>query len=347
MRSLDDGFDRRLPLTHGLARGLRVLGEYRGKEELHRAQMPQVLETLRKVAVIQSAESSSRIEGVTAAPRRFRELMAAKTRPRDRSEQEIAGYRDALNTIHANYGDMRLTSDLVRQLHRDLFKYTDQPGGEWKNSPNRITERHPNGSLVVRFEPVAPHLVPSAMDELHVQWRERVEEREVDSLLLIPAYILDFLCIHPFLDGNGRLARLLTLLVLYQAGYQVGRFISLERLVEASKESYYDALQASSRGWHKGEHSLRPWTEYLLGVLMAAYRELEHRIGLMTAARGAKTAAVLQTIQHFHGDFSTAELQAQCPHVGIDLIRRILRRERMAGRLECLGRGRGARWQRI
>lgn len=346
MRSLDQGFDRRLPISHGLVRSLRLLGEYRGKEELYRAQMPQALETLRQVAIIQSTESSNRIEGVTAAPRRFRELMAEKTRPHDRSEQEIAGYRDVLNTIHANHGGMGLTPNLVRQLHRDLFKYTDQLGGEWKDSPNRITERHPDGSLAVRFEPVAPHLVPGAMDDLHAQWKERLEAREVDALLLIPTYVLDFLCIHPFRDGNGRLARLLTLLILYQAGYDVGRFISLERLVEESKESYYDALHASSQGWHQGEHSLRPWTEYVLGVLIAAYRELEQRIGSMTAARGAKTEMVLEAIQHFQGDFSAAELQAQCPHVGIDLIRRLLGRERKAGRLERLGGGRGARWRR-
>ncbi len=347
MQSLDEGFDKRLPLSHGLVRTLRTLGEYRGKEELYRVQMPQALETLRQVAVIQSTESSSRIEGVTAAPRRFRELMAEKTRPRNRSEQEIAGYRDVLNTIHANYDGMTLKPNLLRQLHRDLFQYTDQPGGEWKDSPNRITERHPDGSVVVRFEPVPPHLVPGEMDELHGWWRQRVRAAEVDSLLLIPAYILDFLCIHPFRDGNGRLARLLTLLVLYQAGYQVGRFISLERLVEESKESYYDALNASSQGWHQGRHSLTPWTEYFLGILIAAYRELEHRIGLLTVARGAKTEAVLEAIRHFHGDFSAAELQARCPHVGVDLIRRLLRKERRAGRLECLGRGPAARWRRV
>ena len=347
MHSLDDKFDRRLPLTHALVRNLRLLGEYRGKEELYRQQMPQALETLKQAAIIQSTESSNRIEGVTAPAQRIREIVAEKTKPRDRSEQEIAGYRDVLNTIHGNHAAMKLTPNLVKQLHRDMFKYTSARGGQWKSGPNTITERRADGTEVVRFEPVAPHLVDEGMRTLHAQLQRRWREDEVDKLLLIPAYVLDFLCIHPFTDGNGRMARLLTLLLLYQAGYEVGRFVSLEKIVENSKEGYYDTLHQCSQGWHKGRHSLGPWTEYLLGTLIATYREFESRVGLLTAGRGAKTELVLEAIGRFHGDFSVGELQEQCPNVGIDLIRRILREQRQLNKLECLGRGPAARWRRI
>lgn len=347
MYSLDEHFDRRLPLTHGLVKSLRVLGEYRGKEELYRQQMPQALETLKQAAIIQSTESSNRIEGVTAPAKRIREIVAEKTTPRDRSEQEIAGYRDVLNTIHGNHGEMKLTANLVKQLHRDLFKYTSGRGGQWKAGANTITERRADGTEVVRFEPIAPHLVDDAMKMLHEQLQRRWRDDDVDRLLLIPAYVLDFLCIHPFTDGNGRMARLLTLLLLYQAGFEVGRFISLEKIVEDSKEGYYDTLHQCSQGWHKGRHALGPWTEYLLGTLIAAYREFEGRVGLLTSSRGAKTEMVLEAIGRFHGDFAVSDLQGHCPHVGIDLIRRILREQRQLGNLECLGRGPAARWRRV
>jgi Fic family protein len=343
--SIDSNLDDRMPITQALLQSVRRLGEFKGRESLYRSQMPQALETLRQAAIIQSAESSNRIEGVTAPPQRLRALMAEKTKPQDRSEQEIAGYRDVLNTIHGNHEGMRFTASLVLQLHRDLFKYTSTPGGRWKSTQNAIIEILPSGSKRTRFEPVAPHLVSEAMDLLHVQFTKFLEEAKIDPLILIPVYVLDFLCIHPFLDGNGRMARLLTLLLLYQAGYGVGRYISLERVVEESKESYYDTLYRSSQGWHEGRHTLVPWTEYFLGTMLAAYKEFENRVGILTDGRGAKTELVLEAIRRFYGDFSVSELQAQCPNVGIDLIRRLLRQERKAGNLECLGRGPAARWR--
>lgn len=346
MFSFDERFDTRLPYTHSLVRTIRLLGEYRGKAELYTQQMPQVLETLRQVAVIQSTESSNRIEGVVAAPQRLRDLVAEKTTPRDRSEQEIAGYRDVLATIHANHEGMRLSPNLVLQLHRDLFQYTPSGGGSWKNAPNTIIERHPNGTELVRFDPVAPYLVDEAMRQLHQRFDDFRSREVIDPLLLIPAYVLDFLCIHPFRDGNGRMARLLTLLLLYQAGYSVGRYISLEKLVEETKESYYDTLGQSSAGWHTGDHTLLPWTEYLLGVMLAAYRRFEERVGSLTTARGAKSQMVLNTIAAFAGDFSTAEIQERCPNVSLDLIRRILQEQKKLGAVEPLGRGPQARWRK-
>ena len=347
MNSLDTNFDRRLPLTHEMVRSIRVLGEYRGKEDLYHQQIPQALDTLKQAAIIQSTESSNRIEGIVASGQRIRDIVEEKTTPRDRSEQEIAGYRDVLNTIHGNYAAMRLTSGLVKQLHRDLFKYADGRGGQWKATSNSITERLADGTERVRFTPVEPYMVEGAMNELHDLFERRCHESKVDRLLLIPAYVLDFLCIHPFTDGNGRMARLLTLLLLYQAGYGVGRFISLEKIIEASKEGYYDTLYRCSLGWHEGQNSLGAWTEYLLGTWIAAYREFESRVGLLTTSRGAKSEMILDAIGRFHGEFSVSELLEQCPNVGVDLVRRILKEQRKAGKLVCLGRGPSAQWRRI
>lgn len=347
MKSFDSHFDQRIPLTHALMRAVGRLREFRGKEELYRNQIPDSLETLRQAAVIQSTESSNRIEGVTAPLERIRDLVEKRTTPRDRSEQEIAGYRDALDLIHNNHAGMTLTSGLVLQLHKELFKYTDRTGGVWKSVANQITQFRVDGSAEVRFEPPPPHLVDGMMNTLHDSANAMRSENEVEPLLVIAAYILDFLCIHPFRDGNGRMARLLSLLMLYQAGYEVGRYVSLERVIENSKESYYDTLYHSSLRWHDGQHSLKPWTQYLLGTITAAYGDFESRVGLLTGGRGAKTAQVLEAIDSFVGRFTIAQIRERCPNVGIDLIRRILQEKKKSGELEPVGRGPSAGWQKI
>jgi len=348
LKSFDPGFleHQHIPLrTLGT---IRLLGEYKGKEELFQQQTPQALETLRQVAIIQSTESSNRIEGIVASPERLKRLVEQKVTPRNRSEQEIAGYRDVLSTIHANYPHIPFTLNLVLQLHRDLYQFLPQEGGRWKPTNNEIVETAANGSRIVRFSPVPAHLTPEAMDRLHNRFNELWDQGEIDPLLLIPAYVLDFLCIHPFTDGNGRMARLLTLLLLYKAGYEVGRYISLERMIEEQRQGYYDALYLSSQGWHDGQHQLLPWWEYFLGVmLLRAYRKFEERVRLIATGRGTKTTMVLDMINRMVGDFTIRDLKERCPHVGVDLIRRILRQEREADRLECLGRGPDARWRRI
>ncbi|MCW5318396.1 cell filamentation protein Fic [Nostoc sp. KVJ3] len=347
MKSFELGFIESRQITQNLLRTIRLIGEYKGKQELFKEQSPQVLETLRLAAIIQSTESSNRIEGITAPLERIKELVAEKTTPRDRSEQEIAGYRDVLTTIHTSYAHIPFTPGVVLQLHRDLYQFAVVEGGRWKSVDNEISEIHPDGTVRVRFQPVPAYATPAAMESLHERFNTLWQLDEIEPLLLIPTYVLDFLCIHPFSDGNGRMARLLTLLLLYKAGYEVGRFISLERIVERTKESYYDTLYQSSQNWHLGHHSLLPWWEYFFGVLvLSAYREFEQRVGLVTNAKGAKTAMVLDAISNMPFDFSIKDLQSQCPTVGIDLIRRILRLERTEGRLECLGRGPDARWQK-
>jgi Fic family protein len=346
MSSFAPGFLEKQPITQGLLQTVRLIGEFRGKEALFQQQTPQALETLRQVAIIQSTESSNRIEGITAPLRRIQDLIAEKTAPRNRSEQEIAGYRDVLNTIHASHPHMRLTPNLVRQLHRDLYRYAPAEGGRWKTTDNEIVETHADGRRVVRFKPVSAFATAEAMRALHETFSERWKAGEVEKLLLIPAYVLDFLCIHPFLDGNGRMARLLSLLLLYQAGYGVGRYVSLEKCVEESRESYYETLRASSQGWHQGRHRLLPWTEYFLGVLVGAYREFERRVGQVTQARGAKTEMVLEAVRRLPDGFRMVDLERLCPNVTRDMIRVVLNRLKKSGDVWCEGAGAGATWRK-
>jgi Fic family protein len=347
MKSLAPGFIESLKITPRFLQTIRLLGEYKGKEALFKQQTPQALETLRQVAVIQSMESSNRIEGITAPLERIQQLVKQESTPRDRSEQEIAGYRDVLNTIHANHESIPFTPNIVLQLHRDLYQFKSQPGGVWKPTDNDIVETLSDGTRHVRFRPLPAHLTPDAMTTLHLRFNEMWDKGDVDPLMLISMYVLDFLCIHPFPDGNGRMARLLTLLLLYRAGYEVGRYISLEKMIEVQKEGYYDTLARSSNGWHDGQHDPMMWTEFFLGVmLLGAYREFEARMQLIDTGKGAKTALVLDVVTHFAGEFTVGDLREKCPNVGVDLLRRILRRERDAGNLECLGRGPDARWKR-
>lgn len=345
MKSFNNNKLSSFPVSHELLRIVRVLGEYRGKEALYQNQAPQILSTLQQGAVIQSTESSNRIEGVTVSDtKRLRELVEKRIEPKNRSEQEIAGYRDALNTIHVSYAHIPITPNIVTQLHRDLFAFTNEPGGRWKSSDNTISETTADGTKKVRFQPVPAWQTADAIEQLHQQFGET----KIEPLLAIPAYILDFLCIHPFRDGNGRMARLLSLLLLYKAGYTVGRYISLERIVEDTKESYYDALHASSQGWHDGKHDLNPWIEYFLGVMLTrAYKEFENSVGLVETAKGAKAAMIVAALERMPVRFSIADVAAACPTVGIDHIRRTLRAEKVAGRLNTEGKGPKAMWVKV
>jgi Fic family protein len=347
-KSFEAGVLAGQPLSQNLLQSVRLVGEYRGKEALFSQQSPQVLQALRDSAVIQSTESSNRIEGVIAPPQRIRDLVAKRTEPANRSEQEIAGYRDVLNTIHTNFADMQLTSNLVLQLHRDLFQFAPGGGGRWKSADNDITETRPDGTTVIRFKPLAPHLVADAMAQLQDRYRAALDATAVDPLLLVPAYVLDFLCIHPFADGNGRMARLLTLLLLYQAGYQVGRYISLETAIEETKEGYYDSLYASSQRWHDARHSLVPWWEYFVGVMLVkAYRQFEERVGVTTARRGAKRDMIRDAVNRLPSRFRYADLERALPAISRPTIARALRELRGEGAIRCLKPGRDATWEKI
>jgi len=343
MKSLTAGYLAGLAFTATDLATIRHLGEASGKHQLWAAQTPEQLESLRSAAVIESTESSNRIEGVVAPEGRVRELVLRSTTPRNRSEQEIAGYRDTLQLIHESHAEMPVTANVVRQLHQRLFSYLPAGGGDWKSTDNDIVERDAEGRITrVRFRPVAAHLTPDAMLQTEQLYSAAIGNN-VEPLVLSGLTVLDFLCIHPFRDGNGRMARLLTLLLLYHGGHRVGRYISLERVIEDSKASYYETLEASSQGWHEARHDAMPWLRYYWGMLTRAYRELEERMGTVTG-KGSKTERVLAAIGRRIGTFRITDIEQECPDVSRDLIRLVLRDLRDKGVLRPEGTGRGARW---
>ena len=324
---------------------LRQLGEHRGRQELFVQQRPEVLESLRTVAKVESSESSNRLEGIHVQKSRIKALILEDTRPRNRSEQEIAGYRDALNLIHESAKEMPFSNNVLLQLHRMIYSFLPQEGGRFKSLDNEIVEKNEQGEVVrVRFKAVPAIATADYMNVLTHRYRTEVEAAVHDPLMMVPSAILDFLCIHPFTDGNGRVARLLTLQLLYQAGYEVGRYISLERLFEQTSTSYYETLEASSKNWHEGEHDPMPWIRYFWGVLTKGYDEFEARVGLIGSGRGSKTQQVRAAVERKVTPFAISELVRDCPGVSKEMIRKVLRQMREEGLVEVVGHGRGARW---
>ena len=312
---------------------LRALGEYRGKQQLFVAQSPEVLSDLRQVAVVESTESSNRLEGVVVAAHRLKSLVLKNATPQSRSEQEVAGYRDPLCLIHESAEQMPFSEGTALQLHGILYRYMPQPGGRWKATNNDITLRHPDGSSRIRFRPVAAHLAPMMMADMIARYDTALDQHLADPLVLVPLVILDFLCIHPFPDGNGRMARLLTLQLLYHFDYAVGRFISLERIFEESKESYYETLEASSQGWHDGVHDIAPWLNYFWGALLRAYKEFKERVGTIERGRGAKGDRVrAEILKKRNLPFSISEIEEACPGISRDMVRFVLRAMKAEGR---------------
>jgi Fic family protein len=258
---------------------LEKLAESKGKQELYEKQSPRILRTLQESALFESVESSSRIDGVTVELERLWPLVLGNARPLDRSEEEIIGYRNAINFVHASHEKVPIEPQTLRRLHALAQAGSIGDAGQWKESQNEIVELDPDGRLEVRFWPVEPALVPSAVEELCLAYKHSLHQPEITTLLAVACLVFDFLCMHPFRESNGRISRLLTLLALYHHGHKVGRYISLERIIEQSKESYYEALQRSSVGWHAGSHDIMPWFHYFLSVIHAAYRELEECVG--------------------------------------------------------------------
>ena len=346
MNSLDIDFLNQQSIPIEIGGLLQKLGEYKGRQDLFIHQTPQVLETLKQIAIIESTQSSNRIEGVTVPEKRFRELMAHPVKPKDRSEAEILGYREVLSHIHARPESFVIDEKTICELHQQIYDKTDIKGGQWKRRDNTIEERLADGRWITRFVPASARETPYYIKELCRRLNRLWDKGETSLLFLIPAFILDFLCIHPFADGNGRVSRLLTVLLLHQADYTVGRYISIERLVEQSKETFYEALQMSSKEWHEGRHRLKPWLEYSLGVLIGAYKEFEERVSMITKSRGTKSAIVEESIENLPLTFTISDLQQLCPSVSRDMIRVILNRLRKEGYLKCNGTGRGSMWEK-
>ena len=347
MKSFEKKFLENSPLTHHLLKVISSIKEYKGKQDLYRHQSPQILNSLKEIAYIQSVESSNRIEGIIAPHKRILELVQKETKPKNRPEEEILGYKYAINLIHQNFKHMPFNSNLVLQLHQEIYRYTPKKAGFWKTTENLIEEEQSDGSKIIRFAPLASFLVPEGMAILQREYDKHSSNQEIEQLLLIATYIFDFLCIHPFSDGNGRMSRLLSLLLLYKSGFEVGRYISIEKIIEDTKEGYYESLRSSSERWHEGKHNLLPWWEYFCFTILEAYKQFENRLSVVEASKGVKSAGVLAFIRQSYAEFSIHEIQEACPTVGIDMIRKILRQEKEENRIECLGRGPYAKWKRI
>jgi len=346
MKSLDINYLNNHSIPIELGQTIQKLGEYKGKQDLYTNQTPQVLETLKQAAIIQSSESSNRIEGITVVPERLKAIMVDKSKPKDRSEAEIIGYRNVLAKIHTQYDMLEADPETILKFHADISRSAGIEGGAWKRKDNTIEERLNNGRWITRFVPVSAHETPYYMEETCRQFDRLWNEGKISKLLLIPSFILDFLCIHPFTDGNGRISRLLMVLLLHKAGYEVGRYISLERIIEDSKVSYYDVLHKVSQDWHVGKHNIRPWWEYFLGTIISAYAELEERVGVIIRGRGAKTDLVQNAVKNMPSTFGISDIERACPSVGRDMIRVVLNGLRNSGKLRCMGAGRGAKWSK-
>ena len=326
-------------LTPEIVKKLTLINEYKGEQRLFIEAHKDELIELVEIAKIQSTEASNRIEGIFTADDRIKSLVQAKTTPRDRDEAEIAGYRDVLNTIHENYDYIPINANYILQLHRDLYKFLGSTeGGRFKTSDNIIRETDADGNECVRFRPVPAWETAPSIDELCKSYHEA--KSKADPLLLSLMFILDFLCIHPFNDGNGRMSRLLTLLLLYQSGFIVGKYISIERIIEESKETYYEVLQDSSINWHENENDYKPFVNYMLGVVVNAYKEFESRVELLTNPNLSKADRVREIIRKHIGIITKAELLNMNPDISDTTIQRALADLLKNGEIEKIGGGR-------
>ena len=314
--------------------------EHKGRQELYLRQKPVELERLGEVARIQSTDSSNRIEGIGTSNARMKQLVEDRTTPLTRDEQEIVGYRDVLNTIHESYEHIQLKGSVILQLHRDLLSYTDKTfGGKFKNTQNYINETHTDGSSFTRLTPLAPFETPEAVEEICTSYRDALEKQVVDPLILIPIFICDFLCIHPFNDGNGRISRLITTLLLYQSGFMVGKYISIEQKIERTKDTYYDVLGKVSRSWHEGENDYTSFIKYLLGLFLNCYRDLEDRLGSVDR-KSTPYEIVRKALDNTLGVFTKVQILERCPSIGSSSVEAALKRLKEEGYILSQGRGR-------
>ena len=328
-------------LTPNIVNMLTVIHEFKGEQTLFLEAESDLLTQLLEIAKIQSTEASNRIEGIITTDERLKLIVREKTMPKTRSEKEIAGYRDVLTTIHESYDYIPPRSSMILQLHRDLYKFSGMSiGGNFKNSDNVIAEKLPDGTQRVRFQPVSAWETPETMDRLCDEFIKSVSDPEMDPLLLIPMFILDFLCIHPFNDGNGRMSRLLTLLLLYRSGYIVGKYISIEKLITDSKETYYEALQESSYEWYEGTNDYLPFVRYMLGVIAAAYREFSSRVKLLSTGGFTKAERLRELIKDHLGKITKAELMELCPDISQATVQRTLAELLANGEITKIGGGR-------
>ena len=328
-------------LTPEIVSLLTQIHEYKGEQTLFIDAKADTLTQLVEIAKIQSTEASNKIEGMYTSDDRLKRLVSNKTTPQSRNEQEIAGYRDVLTTIHESHDFIPVKPSIILQLHRDLYKFSGKSiGGKYKGSDNVIAEEDSEGNKHVRFQPVPAWETPAAIDAICEAFDEILAQTDADPLLIIPMFILDFLCIHPFNDGNGRMSRLLTLLLLYRAGYIVGKYISIEKLIEQTKETYYEALQNSSANWHEDKNDYIPFVQYTLGVVVAAYREFSSRVKSMAASNMSKPERIREIIKDTLGKITKTEIMEKCPDISQVTVQRTLNELVASGEILKIGGGR-------
>lgn len=326
-------------LTPEIVKKLTLISEYKGEQRLFIEAHKDELKELVEIAKIQSTEASNRIEGIFTADDRLKNLVQEKTTPRNRDESEIAGYRDVLNTIHENYDYIPINANYFLQLHRDLYKFVGNvDGGVFKTGDNIIQEEDDKGNKKIRFRPVPAWETAESIDALCEAFRDA--KGEVDPLILNAMFILDFLCIHPFNDGNGRMSRLLTLLLLYQSDYIVGKYISIEKIIEESKETYYEVLQDSSLNWHENENDYKPFVNYMLGVIVNAYKEFESRVELVTNPNLSKSDRIREIIKNHIGTITKTELLEMNPDISDTTVQRTLAELLKNNEIKKIGGGR-------
>lgn len=320
--------------------------EYKGRQQSYLRQREAELDKLVEIAKVQSTEASNEIEGIRTTNTRLKQLCADKTTPRNRDEKEILGYRDVLNTIHENYAYIPLRPNYILQLHRDLYRYSEKGiGGSFKNTQNYISATDSQGNSFVLFIPLPPYETPAAIEQICESYNRAIDTQEIDPLILIPVLIHDFLCIHPFNDGNGRMSRLLTTLLLYRSGYYVGKYISLESKIARNKDLYYDALEASQHGWQEGTEDPTPFIKYLLSIILAAYRDFDDRMELVNGKRSA-LEVVRQAVENKIGKFTKADMIEMCPTLGKTSVESSIKKLVDEGILVQHGKGRATFYTR-
>ena len=324
---------------------LTEISEAKGRQQLYTKQSPQRLKSLKEHALIESAVSSNRIEGVEVDNKRVGTVIFGKSFLHDRSEEEVRGYRNALKLIHDSGAKLPVTQESIKKLH-GLTRGEIWDAGKYKEKDSNIIEKHQNGKSTIRFKTVPADRTAACMGQLVSSWRECIKSSDISPLLALAAFNLDFLCIHPFRDGNGRVSRLLLLLQCYHLGIEVGRFISLERIIEQNKERYYETLKLSSERWHEGKHDPWHYINYVCFILRSAYKEFEERLDRLPQPRGEKTAMIHDAIKGYEGTFSVAEILRNCPGISVDLVRKTLKDMQSESIVECVGRGRNAKWRK-
>ena len=318
-----------------------------GKQEMYLKQRPEELEKLVEIAKVQSTEASNAIEGIVTTSTRIRQLVEEKTAPRNRDEQEIAGYRDALNIIHENFDAIPITRNYILQLHKVLYSHMNNPmAGQTKSVQNYISATYPNGHTETLFTPLAPFETPEALERICDEYNRVIGNMEAEPLIVIPIFIHDFLCIHPFNDGNGRMSRLLTTLLLYRNGFYVGKYISLEAKIAKNKDLYYAALRQAQEGWHEGTEDAVPFIKYLLGIILSAYRDFEERFSLVEQKKPALETVRQATLNKI-GRFSKQDIRELCPALSVSSIEGALRKLVASGELKREGNGKSTCYYRL